>query len=536
MVPPTGEKDAGLADVAVAVPEPSSASTEEARLSIRQRLALFTPLTLFTMLYTASCAFNFGYDVGTFGGVQAMQSFAHKFGEYNETKKAWALSAYLSSLMTALPFLAKALGVVVGAWLSERFGRKLMFVALIACCYIGVTLQVAATTPAQFTVGRCLTFAATGLTVIGVPIYLAETSPRELRGMMNATIQLMISLGGLVASLVNLGTKNMTGDKAWQIPVGVQYVAPVFLTIGWFVLPESPRWLISRNQNDRALQSLRRLSKKSKSAAELDAEIAALYSADANKGKGTWREVFDRKNRVRTSVAILVMFGQQITGQAFVSQYSVVFYVSQGFASKAFLYGVLGAVAGVVCVAITWLLVDSIGRRTLLLLGGTFMAIFIFIVGGISTATHPSDAARHTLVASVILFSAAYSLSWAPISYVVVSEVASNRVKEKTNLLACVVSVLTTFVTSFTAPYLINASYANLGGKVGFIYGSICWAILVLAYLYVPELKGRSLEEVDQLFSSGQPLRKFKHIRTKPVEEDASGWSWKDRSVTSASV
>lgn len=101
----------------------------------------------------------------------------------------------------------------------------------------------------------------------------------------------------------------------------------------------------------------------------------------------------------------------------------------------------------------------------------------------------------------------------------IVSEAAAVRLKEKTNLLACIISVLTTFVTSFTIPYLINVRYANLGGKVGFIYGTINIIMVVLAFFFIPELKGRSLEEVDQLFASGAPLRKFKEIKTRKATD-----------------
>lgn len=81
------------------------------------------------------------------------------------------------------------------------------------------------------------------------------------------------------------------------------------------------------------------------------------------------------------------------------------------------------------------------------------------------------------------------------------------------------ISVLITFVTSFTVPYLINEQYANLGAKVGFIYGSTNFLMVALTYFFIPELKGRTLEEVDQLFASGAPLRKFKGLRTKTAEE-----------------
>lgn len=120
-------------------------------------------------------------------------------------------------------------------------------------------------------------------------------------------------------------------------------------------------------------------------------------------------------------------------------------------------------------------------------------------------------------VASFILFACSYNLSWAPVSYVVVSEAASTRVKEKTNLFASVISIITTFVTSFTIPYLLNAPYAALGAKVGFIYGSINWVMVGVAYFFIPEMKGRSLEEVDELFASGESLRNFSKAKVTPT-------------------
>lgn len=86
-------------------------------------------------------------------------------------------------------------------------------------------------------------------------------------------------------------------------------------------------------------------------------------------------------------------------------------------------------------------------------------------------------------------------------------------------MLAMVVSVFTTFVTSFTTPYLISADYANLGGKLGYVYGTINMLVLVGVFFFIPELKGRSLEEIDQLFESGQRLRKFKRMQTRKAEE-----------------
>ncbi|KAH8652178.1 general substrate transporter [Xylariales sp. PMI_506] len=491
-------------------------------LSIRQRLSSFNWMLVFLTFYMSSCAFNFGYDVGNFSGVQAMQSFGRKFGVCNEATGKCALPAWLSSLMTSLPFLGKALGAMSCGWIAERYGRRLSVLGLVILSFIGVLLQTTATTAAQFTIGRFISFGMTGMTIVVVPIYVGETAPRELRGMMAATLQLVIIFGQLVASLVNYGTQNIQSDKGWRIPVGLQFVAPALILSLLPFMPESPRWLLAKERVEDAKASLRRLRNKSTSEEDIDFEIAAIKHAHSVEGKGSWAEVFNKENKTRTLVAVLAMFGQQITGQAFSSQYGVIFYQQQGFASKSFLFGILSNVVQLICLIWTWFIVDGMGRRPLIMTGGFLMGAFLFIIGGIATTSNPTAAEKNTMVASFMLFGGSYALSWAPLSYVVVSEAAASRVKEKTNLFASVISILTTFVTSFTIPYLLNAPYADLGGKVGFVYGSINMAMVVVAYFGIPELKGRSLEEVDQLFASGAPLRKFSEIATIPVEESYS--------------
>lgn len=102
-------------------------------------------------------------------------------------------------------------------------------------------------------------------------------------------------------------------------------------------------------------------------------------------------------------VAVIAMFGQQITGQAFSSQYSVVFYQSQGYKSQAFLFNILSNVTGLVCLIATWFMIDQIGRRPMLMIGGSGMAIFLFIVGGVGLEKHPNDSERGALVSYAAL-------------------------------------------------------------------------------------------------------------------------------------
>ncbi|KAI1064641.1 hypothetical protein LB506_007985 [Fusarium annulatum] len=488
---------------------------------------------IFLLMYMCFCSFNFGYDVGNFGSVQGMQAFGRQFGTCDEETGKCSLQPWLSSVMTSVPFIGKALGTVICGVIAERWGRKLAIMGLILASFVyvfphpsylllivesGVLLQTTATTAAQFTIGRFISFAMTGMTIVVVPIYQAETAPKAIRGLITSSLQLMILLGSLVASLVTWGTSSMKTNAAWHIPVALQFLAPTFLLALWFWVPESPRWLLAKDRVEEATKSLRRI-RKDKTEEDIDFEIQAIQHAHSNDHKGKWSELFDSKNRLRTMVAILAMFGQQITGQAFASQYSVIFYLSQGFGARSFLFTVINSVAGLACLLITWFTVDLVGRRVLLLIGGTGMAVFLFIVGSVGTIKNPTEIQKNTLVASFILFSSAYALSWAPVSYIVLSEAASSHIKEKTNLLASVISVLTTFATSFTLPYLLSKPYAALGAKVGFIYGSFCVAMVVAAYFFIPELKGRSLEEVDQLFASGESLRHLGSLKTRTAEE-----------------
>ena len=254
------------------------------------------------------------------------------------------------------------------------------------------------------------------MAIVVVPIYQAETSPRVLRGMFASTIQVMITFGSLVATLIAYGTQHITSRRGWQIPIGLQLVMPAIITVLLPLLPESPRWLLSQGRRDDALKNLKKL-RKGESETSLRLELEAISFANSSEEKGSWSEVFDRTNRVRTGVAILAMFGQQITGQAFPSQYGVIFYQSQGFRDQAFLFNVLSAVVGIVAVCMTWLYVDAVGRRPVLLVGSVMMGAFLYILGGMGMVPKDQlgDDEKNVIVASLMLFSFFYNLSWAPV-------------------------------------------------------------------------------------------------------------------------
>ena len=113
-------------------------------------------------------ALNFGYDVGTFGGVQGMQSFQDDFGVYNPKTKLWALPDYLRSVMTSTPFIGKALGAIACGIICEKFGRRSAIFWLCVLSFIGAALQTSAKHSAQFTIGRIIAYGMTGMAIVVV--------------------------------------------------------------------------------------------------------------------------------------------------------------------------------------------------------------------------------------------------------------------------------------------------------------------------------------------------------------------------------
>ncbi|CAO3659901.1 unnamed protein product [Umbelopsis vinacea] len=468
-----------------------------------QRRHLFSPMLVWAMLYVSMASFNFGYDTSIFSSIQGMTSFDLEFGVYNPQQQRYVIPPYLSSIMNSTPFGGKLIGCLISGPLLERYGRKAALLLIAIVSIIGTLLQCTSYNVIQYTIGRILCYLGTGITISVVPAYQSETSPAELRGAIGATLQLWIGVGQVLGSVITNATQAMPGREAWLIPTGIQFLIPVLLIIGYPFVPESPRWLLSKDRRDQAIDALLRLRTRGTSVQDVEYELDLIAMAEETHGKGPWKDLFQGTNFKRTMIAVGAMVCQQITGQAFASQYSLVFYQQQGITNPSpYLLGVIGTTTSLVASVLVSLIIDGFGRRPILLVGSVMISIWLFVLGAMGSIAHPNDVQKNVMVAANMLFGKSYGMSWAPLSYIVMAEVASGRLREKTVNLATSVSVIMTFLVSFTLPYLLNAPYANLGAKVGFIYGSFSVATFFFAYFFVPELKNRSLEEVDEIFDN----------------------------------
>lgn len=215
--------------------------------------------------------------------------------------------------------------------------------------------------------------------------------------------------------------------------------------------------------------------------------------------------IFNRANLQRTFIVIFLLFFQQSTGQSFASQYGTLF-VEALNTINAFSV-TLGTnaidIGGILCCIF---LADRLGRKPVLIISSFLQTAALLIMGGLGTAdpstTGDSDSIKAGIVAMLLLFSFGWSFGYAPLAYVVAAELPSPYLREYTLNVGYTVKLIMEFVVSFTYPYLEDSSKANLGGKLGFIYGSLAALSLVFSIFFVPETKNMELEEMDEVFGN----------------------------------
>ncbi|KXH50373.1 sugar transporter [Colletotrichum simmondsii] len=453
--------------------------------------------------------FNYGFDNQAFTSTQAMDAFERQFGEYDDATRQWKIPTYFLSLLNSLNYIGFAAGLVIGSLTSARFGRRTTMIVMSIYALISATVVVTSTTKEQILVGRILNYVYVGFELAVVPVYQSEIVPAPVRGMVVGTYQLSIGLGGLVINSICRGTSSFQDSRAYRIPFGLFYVIPsIVLALIWFI-PESPRWLLLRDRVEEARKAHHLLREGTMPEDEISHEFAKIQQSLLDEPEqGRTKELFQGVNRKRTAIAVGMSFFQQATGQAFASQYGAVWVKSLGTLNPFDV--TLGSSALTTGLIITCLfLTDRVGRRKILLVGAAVQTVALYTMAGLGVPRPVPNANKSGMVGMLLLFGAGFGLGWGPLTYVVVTEVPALRLRDRSQRVSSLVNIFMNFLVNFTLPYLLNAPYAALQSKVGFIFGSIAVCSALFVFFCVPECKGRSLEEIDRMFHDGVPVRHF---------------------------
>ncbi|KAJ6153651.1 hypothetical protein N7470_006610 [Penicillium chermesinum] len=459
----------------------------------------------------------YGYNQGMFAQVLTMHSFK------DATQQYAAKTGIQQGMLTSILELGAWVGTLLNGYLADRLGRRVtVLVAVVVFC-VGVIVQACTVNKDYVFAGRFVTGMGVGSLSMIVPLYNAELAPPEIRGSLVAVQQLAITFGIMVSFWIGYGTNYIGGtgagqsDAAWLIPVCIQILPAIILAAGMMLfMPQSPRHLMNTGREEECLQTLARLRGASTDDILVRIEfleIKSLYLFESETAREKYPHLqdgslssrfkmglYDYMSLVtnkslfkRTTVACLIMTFQQWNGINAINYYAPFIFEDMklpGNTITLLATGVVGIVEFLFTIpAVLW--VDQIGRKKILIAGAAGMAICHFIVAGIIGAYQNSfeehRAAGWTAIVFVWIFVINFAYSWGPVAWIVVSEVF---------------------------PLSMRAKGVSLGGSSNWHEslrrGKHPWDFPFLRLhhngwhrirlFFVPETKGRTLEEMDELF------------------------------------
>ncbi|KAI0016321.1 putative sugar transporter [Xylariomycetidae sp. FL0641] len=504
--------------------------------------SMVTPMLLFSCFCLLTGDLLFGYDTGSFGGILANPGFLRQFGSFDASKQDYVFTSNETSLLSSLPFIGKFVGCLLAGPAIERYGHRLVFYMLSAISIIGVVLEITSAGEgagtgrfAQFIVGRCVVYMSVGLVEVDVTTYQSEIVPASFRGLVVVSLQLFLNMGSVIATGINKGFASESSATGWKTVTGVQFIFPALITACTFFIPDSPRWLLSEDRQDEAICSLRRLRPKRDNTIEdgCEKEIVAIKAAlREDVHKAPLSGLVRGTNLRRTILVVVFYFFQQTTGSAFVSTYQTTFYKTNGYAANAFTYPVINGCLSFVSVMPLMYIIDKLGRRGSLMLSYFFQAFWMFLLAGLGSKNDRTPTQSNTVVAAFMLYSFSYNCGGGSIPYLLGGEIPNAALREKTQSLGTSWNVVWAFVTNYAIPYMINTIHF----QVGWVFGGISTLALVYTFFFLPETKGRSLEDIDALFEKANNPFRPNRVEYAGADSHITGESMDDGKLTAEHV
>jgi len=458
-------------------------------------------------LFVAFGGVLFGYDTGTIGGILGMKYWKDHFSTgYRNDKGELDVDASQTSLIVSILSAGTFFGALAAAPSADFLGRRLGLVACNVVFCLGVILQTVAVEIPLFVAGRFFAGFGVGMISATIPLYQSETAPKWIRGVIVGAYQLAITIGLLLAAIVNNATQHRNDTGSYRIPVAVQFAWAIILFVGCVFLPETPRWFIKKGRPEDAAKSLsrlRRLPVEHPAVIEELSEITANHEYELSLGKATYADCFRGNLGVRLFTGCALQALQQLTGVNFIFYYGTSFFQNSGIKNPF----VVSMITSCVNVASTFpglYLVEKWGRRNLLLFGAIGMAVCQFIVAITGTVAGIDNlSAQKALIAFVCIYIFFFACSWGPVAWVVTGEIFPLKVRAKSLSMTTASNWLLNFAIGYATPYMVNSGpgNANLGAKVFFVWGGCCFICIFFVWTMIYETKGLSLEQVDELYA-----------------------------------
>ncbi|KAJ7584029.1 hexose transport-related protein [Mycena floridula] len=508
-------------------------STQAANAERRAQLAgpsgiqgLFkNPRLLRLALITTLGALCYGYEQGAYSQVLVMSAFTNdpRFSRiaHDSSFKGWSVS---------ILGLGGWAGALSNGYLCDIISRRWTLLLGALICLLGTALTTGAQGASWMFVGRFFIGWAVGSLSAAVPLYNSEISPAELRGTVVSIQQMAIVTGICISFWVGYGTNNIseTNSASWRVCLAGQGIPSLMLATFTLFIPYTPRWLIRQGRTAEALKTLAYLRDMPEDAEIVQLEFVeiqaeSLFEAETTAEKfphlvktdpwtsfklqvAQFGELFTTIHMFRrTAVACLTQFFQQMSGIDAIIYYAPQVFASLGLPGRTVSLLASGVV-GVVFIISTIpavLFIDKIGRRPLLVIGGAGMALMLILVAALTATYQPdwnSAAAAWSAAVFIWLYVGFFGGSWGPASWTIISEVFPLSTRSHGVALAASTNWMTNFAVALIVPIMLD--HITYGTYLFFLMFMLMG--IAFAWWILPETFGKSLEEMDLIFGSGE--------------------------------
>jgi sugar porter (SP) family MFS transporter len=482
----------------------------------------------------------FGFDIASMSailGTQQYKCFFNQTGQGDDGSCGGPTSSTQGGISAAMPggsFVGALISGIVTDWLGRRMAIQ---VGSVIWC-IGSAIVCSSFSIGQLVAGRFINGLSVGILSAQVPVYVAELAQPSRRGQVVGAQQWAITWGILIMFYISYGSSFLAGNAAWRLPWGLQMVPAVFLFFMVFLLPESPRWLAKHDRWEEAHEVLALVHAKGDKSApfvqtELQ-EIREMVEFERANSDATYLDLFKGNMIYRTHIGMFTQIWSQLTGMNVMMLYITYVFGMAGLSGNANLVASsIQYVINVVMTIFALLFIDRWGRRTPLLVGSTLMMTFMFANGGIMASygkPAPPGGLNHTpeqswdlsdapsaakgVIACTYLFVASFAPTWGPVSWIYPPELYPLRLRGK----AVAVSTASNWIFNFALSYFVPPAFENIKWKTYLVFGVFCFAMTVHVFFAFPETAGKTLEEVESMFTTPgmKPWKtrvQYRHVR-----------------------
>ncbi|KAF2180366.1 general substrate transporter [Zopfia rhizophila CBS 207.26] len=467
---------------------------------------------------------QYGFDSAAVGALQAMPGFLKVFGYEDSTSPlGYGIDSTVQQLITSLLTLGSFVSSLVAGLFAAYLGRREGLWAACLLNAIACGIQIGTDSAGVLYLGRLLLGFANGFLVTFSNVYTSEASPAHLRGVMVALFAYWVNIGSMVGAVVVNYTKGRMDKLSYRIPLACLYIVPTLLTIGLFWVPESPRWLLHKGREQQARRALETLRSGAIEGDELELEWTEMIKGveeEKRIAKNTpFMDMFRGHDLRRTLLCYGMIACQTASGVWFLIAYATYFFAVAGI-TKAFEFSIMNTCIGFLGVNIgMYAIRHLVGRRTILIFGAMACGLCELATAIAASVNQTAESTGKVLVGFTALFMFFYNGCVGAASYPVATELVSSRLRAWTVGTATSLGYVLAWLTGFCTPYFINPEDLNWGAKYGYIWAGSNFLCVLFFYFFMPEMKGRSLEELDEIFEAGIPARKFKQYECRIIEE-----------------